>query len=168
MLCRKTIQLLQNNKIICVKNYSKNAQLPKLKPSLWPQSYNVATFGDFSSKLRATFPATGKPIITLYVTSTALTFVSSRTSCSSADSAPVNAAPVNKHDITTLHPFSGLFSRTTWILLEQDMTRRQLDHTQIIYTSLQTDKHASTSPLSFYRPDALPAAQPTVSKHWRH
>jgi len=22
--------------------------------------------------------------------------------------------------------------------------------------------------LSFYRPDALPAAQPTVSKHWRH
>jgi len=29
--------------------------------------------------------------------------------------------------------------------------------------------HASTSPLKFfYRPDALPAAQPTVSKHWRH
>ena len=35
-------------------------------------------------------------------------------------------------------------------------------------TSLQTDNHASTQPLSFYRPDALPAAQPTVSKHWRH
>jgi len=32
-------------------------------------------------------------------------------------------------------------------------------------TSLQTDNHASTPPLSFYRPDALPAAQPTVSKH---
>jgi len=30
---------------------------------------------------------------------------------------------------------------------------------------LQTDNHASTSPLSFYRPDAHPAAQPTVSKH---
>ena len=27
--------------------------------------------------------------------------------------------------------------------------------------------HASTPPLGFYRPDALPAAQPTVSKHWR-
>jgi len=27
--------------------------------------------------------------------------------------------------------------------------RHQLDHTQIIYTSLQTDNHASTSPLSF-------------------
>ena len=44
----------------------------------------------------------------------------------------------------------------------------QLDHTQIICTSFQTDNHASTWPLSFYRPDALPAAQPTASKHWRH
>jgi len=34
-------------------------------------------------------------------------------------------------------------------------------------TPLQTDNHTSTSPLSFYRPDALPAAQPTASKHWR-
>jgi len=33
--------------------------------------------------------------------------------------------------------------------------------------SLQTDNHASTTPLKvFYRPDALPAAQPTASKHW--
>jgi len=39
----------------------------------------------------------------------------------------------------------------------------QLDHTQIICTSLQTDNHASTSPLSFYRTDALPAAQPCQS-----
>ena len=39
---------------------------------------------------------------------------------------------------------------------------------QIICTSLQTDNHASTSSLSFYRPDALPAAQPMTSKHWRH
>jgi len=41
----------------------------------------------------------------------------------------------------------------------------QLDHVQINYTLLQTDNHASISILSFYRPDALPAAQPTVSKH---
>jgi len=27
-----------------------------------------------------------------------------------------------------------------------------------VCTSLQTDNHASTPPLSFYRPDALPAA----------
>ena len=36
-----------------------------------------------------------------------------------------------------------------------------------ICTSLQTDNHARTQPLSFYRLDALPAAQPTASKHWR-
>jgi len=41
----------------------------------------------------------------------------------------------------------------------------QLNHMQIICTLLQTDNHASTSPLSFYRPATLPAAQPTVSKH---
>jgi len=34
-----------------------------------------------------------------------------------------------------------------------------------VCTSLQIDNHASTPLLSFYRPDALPAAQPTVSKH---
>jgi len=78
-----------------------------------------------------------------------------------------------------LHPFNVLFSGTTWvsrhqkgkpfwILLEQEMMGRQwhqLDHTQIICTSLHTDNHASTSALSFYRPDALPAAKPTASKH---
>ena len=38
----------------------------------------------------------------------------------------------------------------------------QLDHMQIICTTLQTDNHACTSPLSFYRLVALPAAQPTA------
>jgi len=79
-----------------------------------------------------------------------------------------------------LHPFNGLFSRTTWIrrhqqgkpfwiLLEQEMMGwqwYQLDHMEIICISLQTDNHASTSPLSFYRPHALFAAQLTASKHW--
>jgi len=37
-------------------------------------------------------------------------------------------------------------------------------HMQVC-TSLQTDNHASTPPLSFYRPDALPVSQPTASKH---
>jgi len=58
-----------------------------------------------------------------------------------------------------------------WILVEQEMMWwqwHQLDRMQIICTSLQTDNNASTSPLSFYRADDLPAAQPTVSKHWRH
>jgi len=55
----------------------------------------------------------------------------------------------------------------------------QLGHMQVC-TSLQTDNHASAPPFSssqagcpsccptnsvLYRPDALPAAQPTVSKH---
>jgi len=34
---------------------------------------------------------------------------------------------------------------------------------QTICTSLQTDNHTTTSSLNFYRPDALPDAQPTVS-----
>jgi len=58
-----------------------------------------------------------------------------------------------------------------WILLEQQMVGwqwHQLDHMQIICTSLQTYNHAITSPLSFYRPDTLPATQSTVSEHWRH
>jgi len=80
-----------------------------------------------------------------------------------------------------LHPFNSLFSRTTWvsrhqkgkpfwILLEQEMMGwqwHQLDHMQTICTLLQTDNHASTSPLSYYRPDALSGPQPTASKHWR-
>jgi len=42
----------------------------------------------------------------------------------------------------------------------------QLGHMQAC-TSLQADNHVSTPPLSFYRPDALPVAQPTASKRRR-
>jgi len=42
----------------------------------------------------------------------------------------------------------------------------QLGRMQVC-TLLQIDNHASTPPYSFYRPDALPADQPTASKHWR-
>ena len=38
---------------------------------------------------------------------------------------------------------------------------------QTICTSVQTDNHSYTPSLNFYRPDPLPDAQPTVSKHWR-
>ena len=41
----------------------------------------------------------------------------------------------------------------------------QLGHMQV-RISLQTDNHARTPPLCFYRPDALPATQPTASKHF--
>jgi len=43
----------------------------------------------------------------------------------------------------------------------------QLGHMQIC-TSLQTNNHASTPPLSFLQAESLPAAQPTASKHWRN
>jgi len=33
---------------------------------------------------------------------------------------------------------------------------------QQVYTSLQTDNHASIPPLRFYRPDALPSTEPTA------
>jgi len=49
--------------------------------------------------------------------------------------------------------------RSTWSIDSIDF--------KVYGTSLQTDNHASTPPLSFYGPDALPAAQPTVSKHWQ-
>jgi len=56
---------------------------------------------------------------------------------------------------------------TSETTMKHEMTgwqQHQLDHMQFICTLLQADNHASTSSL---RPDALPDAEPTVSKHWR-
>jgi len=81
--------------------------------------------------------------------------------------------------ITHTHPFNGSFLGITQVSRYQkgktnlDFTEErdsewqwhQLGHTQVCI-SLQTDNHASTPPLEvFYRLDALPAAQPTASKH---
>jgi len=80
------------------------------------------------------------------------------------------------------YPFNGLFSRTTWVSQFQkgnsslDLNEatddgvlgwqwHQLDHMQTICTSLQTDNHTNTSSLNLYRLEALPDAQPTVSKY---
>ena len=71
------------------------------------------------------------------------------------------------------HSFNGPFSGTTQVSRYQkgktnlDFTEargsecqwHQLGHMQVC-TSLQTDNHASTHHSVFYRPDALPAAQP--------
>ena len=80
---------------------------------------------------------------------------------------------------THIHSFNGPFSRTTRVSRYQkgkinlDFTEardsewqwHQLGRMQVC-TSLHTDNHASTPPLKFfYRPDALPATQPTASKH---
>ena len=64
---------------------------------------------------------------------------------------------------THTHMFNSLFSRTTWvnhhqkgkpfwIFLKQEMMGwqwDQLEHMQIICTTLQTDNHASTPSLNF-------------------
>jgi len=76
-------------------------------------------------------------------------------------------------------PFNGPLSGTTQLSQYQkgktnldfieardnEWQWNQLGHMKVC-TSLQKDNHASTPPLSFlYRPDALPATQPTVSMH---
>ena len=90
---------------------------------------------------------------------------------------------IQQHDQFTsvlLHTFNGPLSGTTQVSRYQkgktnpnsteardsESQWHQLGHMQVC-TSLQTDNHASTPPLSFYRPVALPSAQPTVSKHWQ-
>ena len=60
-----------------------------------------------------------------------------------------------------------------WILLKQETVSGSGISWTICKSAprsrVQTDNHISTPPLKFfYRPDALPAAQPTASKHWRH
>jgi len=58
--------------------------------------------------------------------------------------------------------------KPVWILLDQETVSGSGISWAICFsTSLQTDNHASTPLSVFYRPDALPAAQPTASKHWR-
>jgi len=84
----------------------------------------------------------------------------------------------------TAHPFNGPFSGTTQVSRYQkgktnlDFTEardsewqwHQLGHMQV-YTSLQTDNHASAHHSVFYRPDALPAPiqqrQSTEGKWYR-
>jgi len=98
---------------------------------------------------------------------------------------PMNGEKLNaaelvdiKSKLLLLHPFNGPFSGTTRVSRYQkgetnlDFTEardsewqwHQLGHMEVC-TSLQTDNHASTHHSVFYRPDALPAAQPTASKH---
>jgi len=81
------------------------------------------------------------------------------------------------HTHTHTNTFNGPLSGTTQVSrYQKDKTNldyteardsewqwHQLVHMQVC-TVLQTDNHASTPPLSFYRPDALPDAQPTALK----
>ena len=99
------------------------------------------------------------------------------TFCTSND----NTMPPIAHRISHETQKPGPLSRTTRVSRYQkgktnlDFTEardsewqwQQLGRMQVC-TSLQTDNHTSTPPLSFYRPDALPATKPTASTHsWR-
>jgi len=85
--------------------------------------------------------------------------------------------------------FNGPFSATTWVsqyqkgktnldFIEARDGEWQLYPHHSVFTGRMPflppnqqhksiDNHASTPPLSFYMPDALPATQPTASKHIR-
>ena len=96
--------------------------------------------------------------------------------------------PLKYEQLENVHThirLTAFFPRTTWvsrhqkgkpfwILLKQEMMGwqwHQLDHMQIISTSLQTDNHASTPSLNFYGPDVFltpsQQCQSTEGKHWR-
>ena len=86
--------------------------------------------------------------------------------------------PASDHTHTHTHPSNGFFFRTTRVgryqkgktnldfteVRDSEWQWHQLGHMQVC-TSFQTDNHASTSTLSFLQACALPAAQPTTSKH---
>jgi len=82
----------------------------------------------------------------------------------------------------TMQPFNGLFSRTTWVIwYEKGKTSLDLNEARdnevlgcsgISWTickqsATRSRQITTTTPHHsiFYRPDALPDAQPTVSKH---
>ena len=57
-----------------------------------------------------------------------------------------------------------------WILLEQEIVSGTGISWAICKSAPRSRQITTPAPhySVFYRPDALPAAQPTVSKHWRH
>ena len=85
------------------------------------------------------------------------------------------------HTHTHTHPFNGPFSGTTWvgryqkgkpiwILLKQESVSGSGISWAICKSAHRSRQITMPAPHHsvFYRPDALPAAQPTVSKHGRH
>jgi len=60
--------------------------------------------------------------------------------------------------------------KSIWILLKQETVSGSGINWAICKSALCSRQTAMPAPhhLVFYRPDALPAAQPTASKHWRH
>ena len=96
----------------------------------------------------------------------------------------INMFTMDDTTITTLYPFNSLFSRTAWVSQYQkgktslDLNRARVDgvlglqwhqlvHVPTVCTALETDNHTNNPSFNFYSLDALPDAQPTVSKHRR-
>jgi len=87
--------------------------------------------------------------------------------------------PTRQH--THTHPFNGPLSGTTrgviryqkgkpiWILLKQETVSGSGISWAICKSAPSSRQITMPAPHRsvFYRPDALPAAQPTASKHWR-
>ena len=83
--------------------------------------------------------------------------------------------------LTYIHPFNGPLSGTTrvsqyqkgktvWILLKQETVSGSGISWAICKSAPSCRQITTPAPhhLVFFRLDALPAAQPTASKHWRH
>ena len=110
---------------------------------------------------------------------------------SSCDSVSRTAAFTHVHTVqlntllVLLHPFNGLFSTTTWVSrYQKGKTSLDLKEARdggvmgcsgiswaICKQSAPPSRQKTTSTPHhsiIYRPDALPDAQPTVSKHRRH
>ena len=99
----------------------------------------------------------------------------------SVNSDTLHCTTINTHTRLHTHPFNGPFSRTTRVGRYQK-GKTNLDFTEARDSEWQWHQlglcksapHSRqiTTPAAhhsvFYRPDALPAAQPTASKHWRH
>jgi len=87
-------------------------------------------------------------------------------------------AQYTEHTHTHKHPFNGPLSGTTQVSRYQK-GKTNLDFTEARDSEWQWHQVGKSAPRSrqittpaphysvFYRPDALPATQPTVSKHWR-
>jgi len=70
-----------------------------------------------------------------------------------------------------LHGWAGTRKvKPIWILLKQETVSGSGIRWAICKSSPRSSQKTMPAPHHsvFYRPDALPAAQPTVSKHWRH
>jgi len=103
--------------------------------------------------------------------------------CKAAHTSNLTWNKINGEKMLHTHPFNGLFSGTTQVSRYQknktnlDFTEArdsewqwyQLGHMQICKSAPCSRQTTIPAPYHsvFYRPDALPAAQPTASKQWR-